>query len=70
MLNLFLILQRECDKLRALLEEERKLVQRLALENNDEAQLASRKIEEISQELADARKEAENATTRADLTEV
>ncbi|XP_028773316.1 myosin-7B isoform X3 [Neltuma alba] len=59
----------ERDKLMIMLEEVRKRVQRLILEKDDEAQLTKREIEETSQELANARKYAEYATTRADIAE-
>ena len=60
-------MQSKYDTLRTMMEEERHLVQRLKVE---EAQLFKRQIEEIRQELADAKKNAECATTRADLAEV
>ncbi|KAI9104235.1 hypothetical protein K1719_023071 [Acacia pycnantha] len=68
-LNTASVAESECDKLRALLEEERKLVQRLIVEKEDGAQLGKRQIEEIGQELADARKDAEYSTARADAAE-
>ncbi|KAI9071056.1 hypothetical protein K1719_046981 [Acacia pycnantha] len=69
-LNAASVAESECDKLRTLLEEERKLVQRLIGEKEDEAQLGKRQIEEIGQELTDARKDAEYATSRADVAEI
>ncbi|XP_054811195.1 uncharacterized protein LOC129312564 [Prosopis cineraria] len=68
-LNAAAVAESECEKLRITLEEEQKLVQRLKLEKHDEAQLAKRQIEGIGQELADMRKNAEYATTRADVAE-
>ncbi|KAK4253574.1 hypothetical protein QN277_010228 [Acacia crassicarpa] len=68
-LNAASVAESECDKLRTLLEEERELVQRLIVEKEDEAQLAKRQIEEIGQELTNARKDAEYATARADAAE-
>ncbi|KAI9104175.1 hypothetical protein K1719_023011 [Acacia pycnantha] len=59
----------ECDKLRRMLEEEQKLVQRLEQEKEDEVQMANRKIERMSQQLAEARKDVEFATVRADVAE-
>ncbi|XP_054813500.1 uncharacterized protein LOC129314158 [Prosopis cineraria] len=59
----------ECAKLRRLLEEERKLVQRLKQEKEDEAQMAKRKSERTSQRLAEAQKDVEYTTTRADVAE-
>lgn len=53
-----------------MLEEERSLVQRLLLEKNDEVQLTKRQIEEIDQEIAQARKDAELARKDADAAEV
>ncbi|XP_028773319.1 E3 ubiquitin-protein ligase LRSAM1 isoform X5 [Neltuma alba] len=59
----------ECARLRRLLEEERKVVQRLQRENVDEAQMAKRKIEKMSYLLAEAHKDAKHATIRADFAE-
>ncbi|KAF7835777.1 trichohyalin-like isoform X1 [Senna tora] len=63
-----IIFLRECAKLKRMLEEEKKLVERL-LEKDDEAQMFKRKYEEIGQQLADARKDVGYATTRADVAE-
>ncbi|KAI9104227.1 hypothetical protein K1719_023063 [Acacia pycnantha] len=68
-INAASVAESECDKLRTLLEEERKLIQRLIVEKEDEAQLGKRQIEEIGQELIDARKDAEYPTARADVAE-
>ncbi|XP_028773345.1 myosin-6-like isoform X8 [Neltuma alba] len=68
-INAASIAESECDKLRRMLEEGRKLVQGLKLEKDDEAQLAKRQIEELGQELGDARKYAEYMTPRADVAE-
>ncbi|KAK4253579.1 hypothetical protein QN277_010233 [Acacia crassicarpa] len=59
----------ECAKLRRMLEEEQKLVQRLEQEKEDEVQMANIKIERMSQQLAEARKDVEFATVRADVAE-
>ncbi|XP_028773356.1 nuclear-pore anchor-like [Neltuma alba] len=68
-LNAAAAAESECAKLRRLLEEERKLVQRLKQEKENEAQMAKRKIERMSQRLAEAQKDVEYATTRADVAE-
>ncbi|XP_054811123.1 uncharacterized protein LOC129312502 [Prosopis cineraria] len=69
-LNAAAAAESECAKLRRLLEEERKLVQRLKQEKEDEAQMAKRKFERMSQRLAEAQKDVEYAATRADVAEV
>ncbi|KAF7835778.1 trichohyalin-like isoform X1 [Senna tora] len=63
------IVESECAKLKRMLEEERELVQSLRQEKDDEAQMAKRKVEEMGQQLADAQKEVNYATARADVAE-
>ncbi|XP_028790366.1 nuclear-pore anchor-like, partial [Neltuma alba] len=68
-LNAAAAAESECAKLRRLLEEQRKLMQRLKEEKEEEAQMARRKIERMSQRLAEAQKDVEYASARADVAE-
>ena len=53
-----------------MLIEERNTVQRLIIEKDDEAEQAKREIENMGQELAYTRKEAQYARNDADIAEV
>ncbi|KAF7835792.1 E3 ubiquitin-protein ligase LRSAM1-like isoform X1 [Senna tora] len=63
------MLQNECAKLKQELKEERKDVKRLQSQKFVEALMAKRKVKEISEELANACRDVEYATARADNAE-